>query len=63
LVGAAVIEPSKIKAQLRVTAKVTVAAVNGCPIVEIGNHYDIGLVIARAGLEPCFPFAHVIGCS
>src|SRR5205823_12982787 len=30
---------------------------------EIGNDYDIGLVIARAGLDPCLPFTHVVGCS
>src|ERR1051326_1303998 len=30
---------------------------------EIGNHHDIGLVIAGAGFDPCFPLTHVIGCS
>ena len=34
----------------RVTANVTVTAVNGSPIVKIGNDQDIGLVISRAGL-------------
>src|SRR3954463_1826927 len=30
---------------------------------EIGNDHYIGLVIARAGFDPCFPLAHLIGCS
>ena len=30
---------------------------------EIGNDHDIGLVISRAGFDPCLPFAHVVGCS
>src|SRR6266404_9456613 len=30
---------------------------------EIGNDYDIGLVIAGASFQPGFPFAHVIGRS
>src|SRR5215470_18064365 len=30
---------------------------------EIGNHYDISLVISSTGFQPCFPLAHVVGCS
>src|SRR5436309_622831 len=30
---------------------------------EIGDHNDIGLVIARAGFDPCLPLAHLIGSS
>src|SRR5439155_23661403 len=33
------------------------------PFPEIGNDDDIGLVIARAGLDPCLPFAHAVGGS
>src|SRR6478672_9714331 len=28
---------------------------------EIGDHYDIGFVIARAGFQPRVPFTHIVG--
>src|SRR6266567_4235530 len=31
------------------------------PLPEIGNDNDIGFIVACAGLDPCFPLAHVIG--
>src|SRR5947208_401187 len=59
----AIIESSKwylkrVSRQVPVTTK---QAAGTFP--EIGNDYDIGLVIARAGLDPCLPFTHVVGCS
>ena len=30
-------------------------------LIEIGNHHDVCLVIARAGFQPRFPFTHVVG--
>src|SRR5437868_8320495 len=30
---------------------------------EIRNHYDVSLVISSTGFQPCFPLAHVVGCS
>jgi hypothetical protein len=60
-IRAAVIKASEKQTQLRVTAKVTVPAVDGRPVVEIGNDQDLGLVISRAGLEPSLPLAHIVG--
>src|SRR2546430_7138995 len=47
----------------RITANVTVTAVNGSPIVKIGNHEDIGLVISRAGFDPSLQLTRIIGRS
>src|SRR5206468_4861944 len=30
---------------------------------KIGNYHDVGLIISSAGLNPCLPLAHVVGCS
>src|SRR5881398_415790 len=30
---------------------------------EIRNHYEVSLVIPSTGFQPCFPLAHVVGCS
>jgi hypothetical protein len=60
-IRAAVIKASEKQTQLRVTAKVTVAAVDGRPIVEIGNDQDLGLVIARTSFDPSLPLAHIVG--
>src|SRR4029077_8695286 len=30
---------------------------------EIGNHYEVSLVISSTGFQPCFPLAHVVGRS
>ena len=32
-------------------------------LIEIGDHHDVGLVIARAGFQPRFPFTHIVGPS
>ena len=52
--------PPKNRPRSALLLKVTVAAVDGGPIVEIGNDQDIGLVITRSGFDPSFPLAHVI---
>src|SRR5205809_1839622 len=46
---------------VRITANVAVAAVDGSPIVGIGNDHDIGFVISRAGNHPRLQLACVIG--
>src|SRR5881227_4251679 len=30
---------------------------------EIRNHYEVSLVIPGTPFQPCFPLAHVVGCS
>src|SRR5438445_7319686 len=30
---------------------------------EIGNDHDVGFIVSGAGLDPCLPFAHVIGSA
>src|ERR1043165_6983884 len=32
-------------------------------LIEIGDHHDVGLVIASARFQPRFPFTHIVGCS
>src|SRR5919108_2819018 len=44
--------------QVPVTAEETASA-----LPEIRNDNDVSLLISRAGFQPCFPLAHVIGCS
>src|SRR5437763_7826446 len=46
---------------VRVTGNVAVAAVDGGPIVGIGNDHDIGLLISRSGNHPRLELACVIG--
>src|SRR5206468_5104076 len=47
-----------------VTGDVPIAAEDAAgALPEIGNDYDIGLVVAGAGFDPCLPFTHVVGCS
>src|SRR5438046_10149997 len=62
-VAAAIIEPTKrylkpIAGNIPIPAEDTTEA-----LPEIGNDHDIGLVIARAGFDPCFPLAHLVGIS
>src|SRR5213075_2465430 len=62
-VAAPIIKPAKrylkpIAGNIPVAAEDTIEA-----LPEIGNHHDIGLVIAGAGFDPCFPLAHLIGRS
>src|SRR6266576_7080681 len=30
---------------------------------EIGNDHNLGLIISRAGFDPCLPLTHLVGCS
>src|SRR6266567_3033625 len=62
-IAAAIIEPTKrylkpIAGNILIPAEDTTE-----PLPEIGNDHDIGLVIARAGFDPCFPLAHLVGSS
>src|SRR6266550_5078375 len=62
-IAAAIIEPTKrylkpIAGNIPIPAEDTTEA-----LPEIGNDHDIGLVIARAGFDPCFPLAHLVGSS
>src|SRR6266550_4984398 len=62
-IAAAIIEPTKrylkpIAGNIPIPAEDTTE-----PLPEIGNDHDIGLVIARAGFDPCFPLAHLVGSS
>src|SRR5437870_1823627 len=62
-VAAARIKSSKRKEET-VGRDVTVTAedpVEALP--EISNDNDVSLVVAGAGLQPCLPLAHLIGCS
>src|SRR4029077_11479015 len=57
--------PTTIKStpikRIRVPGNAAVAAVDGCPIVGIGNDYNIGLVISRAGNHPRLHLPRVVG--
>src|SRR6476620_11247440 len=57
--------PTTIKStpikRICVPGNAAVAAVDGCPIVGIGNDYNIGLVISRAGNHPRLHLARVVG--
>src|SRR5437667_6850762 len=60
-IATAIIEPTKrylkpIAGNIPIPAEDTTE-----PLPEIGNDHDIGLVIARAGFDPCFPLAHLVG--
>src|SRR6266436_5677875 len=62
-IAAAIIEPTKrylkpIAGNVPIPAEDTTE-----PLPEIGNDHDIGFVIARAGFDPCFPLAHLVGSS
>src|SRR5262249_650181 len=46
---------------IRVAGNVAVVAVDGSPIVGIGNDYNIGPVISRAGNHPRLHLARVVG--
>src|SRR5215472_15115217 len=59
---------ARIKASERykesIPREVTVAAENATKALpEIGDHNDIGLVIARASLDPCLPLTHFVGSA
>ena len=60
---AAVVESPKTCLKV-VTGNVPVTAKDAAgTLPEIGNDYNVGLVITGAGFEPCFPLAHVVGRS
>src|SRR5262245_55213565 len=62
-VTAAIINSAK-PVEITVGRNIAVAAENATsPLEEIGYDNNICLVISGAGLDPCLPFAHVIGCS
>src|SRR4029453_8566505 len=47
-----------------VSRQVSVAAEQAAgALPEIRNDHNIGLIIARAGFQTCFPLAHVVGGS
>src|SRR6266513_4350191 len=47
--------------RIPVAGKFTVAAEDVGPIVEIGNHHDVGLVISHARFEPGLQLTRVVG--
>src|SRR5437773_4593203 len=62
-VAAAIIEPTKrylkpIAGNIPIPAEETTGA-----FPEIGNHNDVGLVIAGTSFYPGFPLTHLVGCS
>src|SRR6476660_3814853 len=60
-IKAAAIGPAKRYVE-RVGRQVAVTAEKAAsPSPEIGNDHNVSLVIAGAGFQPCFPFAHVVG--
>src|SRR5438876_5271365 len=62
-IAAARIEPSKRNKEA-VGGNVPVTAENSASALpEISDHNDVGLVIAGASLDPCFPFPHLVGSS
>src|SRR5215475_13018803 len=56
----ATIKSTPIK-HVRITGNAAVAAVDGSPIVGIGNDYNIGLVISGAGNHPRLHLPRVVG--
>src|SRR5438552_17876872 len=56
----ATIKSTPIK-RIRVAGNAAVAAVDGSPIVGIGNDYNIGLLISRAGNHPRLHLPRVVG--
>src|SRR5467141_2405391 len=62
-VSAATIKSAK-PPEISVTRNITVTAENATgALPEIGNHHDVGLVIAGAGFDPGVPLTHIVGCS
>src|SRR4029077_15149135 len=48
--------------EIPVGRNIAVAAENAAgPLPEIGNDYDIGLVVAGAGFKPRLPLTHLVG--
>src|SRR5256886_10243620 len=62
-ISTAFIEPSK-RYLKGVAGEIPVGAEKPAgTLPEIGNDHNVGLVISRAGFDPCLPLAHVVGCS
>ena len=62
-VPAANIESSKWN-KIAVTGNVAVTAEHATTaLIEIRDHHDVGLVIARARFQPRFPFTHIVGTA
>src|SRR6266481_6295426 len=60
-VSAASIKSAK-PPEISVTRNIAVTAENAAgALPEIGNDYDIGLVIAGGGFDPCLPLTHLVG--
>src|SRR6266550_2547133 len=63
LISAASIEPTPGYLK-RVAGNVSVTAENATgALEEVGNYYDVGLVITGASFQPCLPLTHLVGCS
>src|SRR6266576_460172 len=62
-IGAAKIEsaPGYVKPVRRQVPVTTEEAASALP--EIGNDHNLGLIISRAGFDPCLPLAHLVRCS
>src|SRR5439155_3655636 len=62
-VAAACIESTKRNKET-VGRDITVTTEHAAKAVpEISDHNDVGLVIAGASFDPCFPLAHLVGSS
>src|SRR5213080_1533250 len=62
-IPAANVESSKWN-KIAVTGNVAVTAEHATTaLIEIRDHHDVGLVIARAGFQPRFPFTHIVGTA
>src|SRR5438552_18911462 len=62
-VSAARIKSTK-RTEIPIGRNVAVATENATgALPEIGNDNDIGFIVSCAGLDPCFPLAHVIGSA
>src|SRR2546430_8502642 len=62
-ISTAFIEPSK-RYLKGVAGEIPVGAEKPAgTLPEIGNDHNVGLVISRAGFDPCLPLAHVVGRS
>src|SRR5262249_34636662 len=44
-----------------VTGQIPISAEEAtCPLPKISDHHNLGLIISRAGFDPCLPLAHII---
>ena len=62
-ITAASIKSAK-RVEIPVARNIAVATENATgALPEIGNDHDVGFIVSGAGLDPCLPFAHVIGSA